>query len=266
MRTDPVDVARREYKSVCRAAALCQETAKSAMHEGLRRRLASGSMRDREWWSTAKRAAGEARNSETPVPTDASGATHTSNREKAEAFGQHFSSKCSLSDQDFLNGVFPEVRRRTNQHIRTVHFRVAAVKAALRKLVPSKATGQDRIPARVLKECASELALPLSKLFTLSFVTGACPAAWKIAIGPGSQEEGKIRSQELPPTVLPAGYVKGYGKPDQSELDSLPRTAKGPLSTPIPLPTRAGNIGSPHQAEFRMEPVLVALSTCLLST
>ena len=121
-------------------------------------------------------------NSETPVLTDASGATHTSNREKAETFGQHFSSKCSLGDQDFLNGVFPEVRRRTDQHIHTVHFRVAAVKAALRKLVPSKATGQDGIPARVLKECASELALPLSKLFTLSFVTGACPAAWKIAM------------------------------------------------------------------------------------
>ena len=67
------------------------------------RRLASGRMRDREWWSTAKRAAGEARNSETPVLTDASGATHTSNREKAETFGQHFSSKCSLGDQDFLN-------------------------------------------------------------------------------------------------------------------------------------------------------------------
>ena len=36
--------------------------------------------------------------------------------------------------------------------------------------------------------------------------------------GPGSQEEGKIRSQELPPSVPPAGYVKGYGKPDQPEL------------------------------------------------
>ena len=160
MRTDPVDVARRKYKTACRAAALCQETAKSAMHEALRRRLASGSMRDREWWSTAKRAAGEARNSETPVLTDASGATHTSNREKAETFGQHFSSKCSLDDQDFLNGVFPEVRRRTDQHIHTVHFRVAAVKAALRKLVPSKATGQDGIPARVLKECASVMPRP----------------------------------------------------------------------------------------------------------
>ena len=49
MRTDPGDVARREYKTACRAAALCQETAESAMHEALRRRLASGSMRDREW-------------------------------------------------------------------------------------------------------------------------------------------------------------------------------------------------------------------------
>ena len=182
MHTDPGDVARREYKTACRAAALCQETAKSAMNKALRRRLASGSMLDREWWSTAKRAAGEVRNSETPVLTDASGATHTSYREKVETFGLHFSSKCSLRDQDFLNGVFREVRRRTDQLIHTVHPRVAALKAELRKLVPSKATGQDGIPARVLKECASEHALPLSKLFTLSFVTGACPAAWKIAM------------------------------------------------------------------------------------
>ena len=121
-----------------------------------------------------------------------------------------------------------DARRRTDQHIHTVHFRVAAVKAALRKLVPSKATGQDGIPARVLKECASELALPLCKLFTLSFVTSACPAAWKIAMVVPVHKN--IRSQELPP-----------------------RKAKGPLSTPIRLPTWAGNIGSPHQAAFRME-------------
>ena len=123
MLTVPVDVARHEYKTACGAAAPCQETAKSAMHEALRRRLASGSMRDREWWSTAKRAAGEARNSETPVLTDASGATYTSNREKAETFGQNLTSKWSLGDQYFLNGVFPKVRRRMDQHIYTVHFR-----------------------------------------------------------------------------------------------------------------------------------------------
>ena len=195
-------------------------------------------MRDREWWSTAKRAAGEARNSETPVLTDASGATHTSNREKAETFGQQFSSKCSLGDQDFLNGVFPEVRRRTDQHIHTVHFRVAAVKAALRKLVPSKATGQDGIPARVLKECASELALPLSKLFTLSFVTGACLAAWKIAmVVPVHKKKARSDPKNYRPVSLLPVMSKVMESLINRSLTNFLERQKGPLSTPIRLGT-----------------------------
>ena len=39
----------------------------------------------------------------------------------------------------------------------------------------------DRIPARVLKECSAELALPFTTLFSLRYRQGVQPAQWKLA-------------------------------------------------------------------------------------
>ena len=44
-----------------------------------------------------------------------------------------------------------------------------------------KATGVDSIPARILKSCARELSMPLTKLFNLSFSLGEVPLTWKRA-------------------------------------------------------------------------------------
>ena len=62
-----------------------------------------------------------------------------------------------------------------------VHFRQREVRRELRNLNPSKATGPDGIPAIVLKECADDLARPLSMLFSLCFRNACQPASWKIA-------------------------------------------------------------------------------------
>ena len=51
----------------------------------------------------------------------------------------------------------------------------------LKRLDPSKATGPDGIPARVLQQCASTLSLPLSRLFSPCFRYGVQPSMWKIA-------------------------------------------------------------------------------------
>ena len=42
-------------------------------------------------------------------------------------------------------------------------------------------TGVDGIPARILKSCARELSMPLTKLFNLSFTLGEVPLTWKRA-------------------------------------------------------------------------------------
>jgi len=51
----------------------------------------------------------------------------------------------------------------------------------VRFLDAKKATGVDGIPARILKSCARELSMPLSKLLNLSFSLGEVPSTWKSA-------------------------------------------------------------------------------------
>ena len=51
----------------------------------------------------------------------------------------------------------------------------------LSKLNPSKACGPDGIPSAVLKNCASELAEPLTTLMNRSIKGGVVPSEWKLA-------------------------------------------------------------------------------------
>lgn len=49
----------------------------------------------------------------------------------------------------------------------------------LSKLCKSKATGLDKISARLLRECADLIAPSLSFIFNRSIVTGIFPVEWK---------------------------------------------------------------------------------------
>ena len=53
------------------------------------------------------------------------------------------------------------------------------VENILLNLDAKKATGVDGIPAKILKSCARELSMPLSKLFNLSFSLGEVLSTWK---------------------------------------------------------------------------------------
>ena len=55
------------------------------------------------------------------------------------------------------------------------------VENILLNLDAKKPTGVDGIPARILKSCARELSMPLSKLLNLSFSLGEVPSTWKSA-------------------------------------------------------------------------------------
>ena len=92
--------------------------------------------------------------------------------------------KCSLRADD-LSASFPHVRPRTDSSLSTVRFRETTVETTveqtLRQLNPTKATGPDGIPARVLKACSAELARPLSNLFTCCLRSGIQPQQWKVA-------------------------------------------------------------------------------------
>ena len=55
------------------------------------------------------------------------------------------------------------------------------IRKLLRKTNPRKATGPDCIPARILKDCASELAPILAMIFNKSLQEGRVPEDWRHA-------------------------------------------------------------------------------------
>ena len=62
-----------------------------------------------------------------------------------------------------------------------VRFRVQTVRQHLARLDPSKASGSDGTPLRVLKGCCRELAKPVTRLYSLSCRCGLVPTMWKLA-------------------------------------------------------------------------------------
>ena len=66
-------------------------------------------------------------------------------------------------------------------NITRFHVTDAAVLAALKAISPYKACGPDNISARIVAECAEELAVPLAILCRASVSSGVFPKRWKSA-------------------------------------------------------------------------------------
>jgi len=73
----------------------------------------------------------------------------------------------------------------------------------MQKLDPNKSTGPDGIGNRVLRECARCLAVPLAKLFRLSFRRGHFPTAWKVArVVPVHKKKSRSNPENYRPISL----------------------------------------------------------------
>ena len=62
-----------------------------------------------------------------------------------------------------------------------IKFSAEGIKKQVLKIKIDKASGPDLIPARILRDAASELAVVLSSLFQQSYDSGSLPYAWKLA-------------------------------------------------------------------------------------
>lgn len=179
MPDDPIG--REQYKDACHLSSATLYRARHEHMQSAATKLASGSLSNRDWWCQIKRAGGHSRGGDIPVLCDPSGMEHTTNKDKANCFGQFFSQKCHVSNDFAPDTPLPPVISHTNSKLLNVRFRASQVQRELKRLVANKATGPDCIPARVLKQCASSLASPLARLFTLSFREGVVPQQWKQA-------------------------------------------------------------------------------------
>ena len=63
--------------------------------------------------------------------------------------------------------------------LRVCQCNTVEVQRILQKIDASKSSGEDKIPARQLKETAHLSAVPLSVLYNLSFMKSQVPTLWK---------------------------------------------------------------------------------------
>jgi len=177
----------------------------------LRESLQNGSLKDKQWWSTMKSASGVGRCSDIPLLVTSDGSECVTGSEKAEAFGQFFSKKCSLGSRDLQEHDLDEVQRPPIS-IKNVHFRPQAVQRVLSRLDPSKATGPDGISARVLKECAHELSFPSCPAFRSLFYQGSSASLMEDSkCGAYPQTLLSVDPQELSASVTIEHHVQGNG-------------------------------------------------------
>jgi len=76
----------------------------------------------------------------------------------------------------------PVIHRNVTPAIDSIHVTCKGVTKLLRNLKPHKATGPDGIPARLLKETATEVAPAVTLLFQASLDRGKVPTFWKEAL------------------------------------------------------------------------------------
>ena len=94
---------------------------------------------------------------------------------KADLFRDTFSAKSKLPDRE---GEW-KPKQLTTEQASFLTLRTKATEAILKGLDPDKATGPDSLPGRILKMCASELALPVTKLAREMLKRGEWPDCWR---------------------------------------------------------------------------------------
>ena len=114
------------------------------------------------------------RTDSTGIPTLLSGdKVCTSDNTKAEALRKHFDSVFTSEKLD----VFPHLPASPYSDIPEIKFTVPGIQKQLEAIRPDKACGPDLVPARILKEAASELAPVFTNFFQQSFDSGEIPSA-----------------------------------------------------------------------------------------
>ena len=99
----------------------------------------------------------------------------------AEMLNQYFASVFTIEDMQDLPDPKEMFVGSDESRLRDVDFTEELILKHLSKLKTEKASGNDNICPRVLKELAQELKQPLSMLFRKSFEEGEVPQDWRDA-------------------------------------------------------------------------------------
>ena len=107
----------------------------------------------------------------------------TDKREISNEFNNNFSTIGSrLADEvDSDSGDYQRYLTRTDKRFHLHPTDASRVFSLMNKLNKSKATGLDRISARLIRECADLICVPICDIFNQSVNQGKHPEDWKSA-------------------------------------------------------------------------------------
>ena len=102
-----------------------------------------------------------------------------------------------------MSRSFPEIEITKHDHLGNVNISINEVAHTLSNLDINKAMGPDALPARILKECANELAPSLCFLFNKSIKSGKLPDEWLSAnVIPVHKKSDKANVENYRPISL----------------------------------------------------------------
>jgi hypothetical protein len=99
------------------------------------------------------------------------------NKGKANLLIQQFKSVFTQTTDTTL----PSTKIQCKNKIKPIIIKQEGLEKLLSKVNPSKSSGPDNIPNRILKECAVQLAPILQNIFQVSIDTGDLPKDWRDA-------------------------------------------------------------------------------------
>ena len=109
-----------------------------------------------------------------------------------------------------------------NDHLIDFNIETGIVFSLLSKINSNKAPGPDGIHGKILKNCASSIALPLSLLYNTSFKTGLIPNEWKLGnIVPVFKKGDKSSVEDYRPISLTCLVMKIFETCIRDELMSI---------------------------------------------
>ena len=98
--------------------------------------------------------------------------------DKAKLFAENFPKNSDLDDSSISLTVFPS---RTNLKLHNISVTPKMVKKAIINLDLSKASGPDRIPVVVLKNCEPKLSYIFAELFNNCLKESCFQDCWKVS-------------------------------------------------------------------------------------
>ena len=120
------------------------------------------------------------------APLKSEGKLITDAKEKAEILNKQFFTAFSeggvYSEEEFKEKCKIDSSKSEYEPMKDIDISVKGIQKLLSGLNPSKATGADGLPPRVLKELATQIAPILTMIYRVSLRTGKVPSDWRQAL------------------------------------------------------------------------------------